>query len=251
MFAYFPMPLRALCRKLIGAVSIILLLSPGVVQAKERKLLISSFQDIIIEGDLIVTVITGKSPSATASGDRNAIDSLRLSQSGNKLTLIQKNPGGSNATMANSAPLTITITNRALRDITIRGNGQLTVNAIRQSGNSRIRLLGSGQVMIDSVAIGNMDVSISGNGMVAIARGAVRDARVSIDGSGSYNAPNTQHKKLTLAQNGGAETNAKVLDYADISNDGAGNVTITGKGKCNVSRKGSGSINCAHFDKSK
>jgi Putative auto-transporter adhesin, head GIN domain len=251
MFAHSQMQPRALCHKLIWAVGITLLLLPGTIQAKERKLLISSFQDIIIEGDLIVSVMTGKSPSAIASGDRDAIDSLRLSQSGNKLTLSQKNAGSGNSRMPNSTPLTITITNRALRDVTIRGNGQLTVNAIRQPGNSRIRLLGSGQVMIDSVAIGNMDVSIAGNGTVTIGSGAVRDARVSIDGSGSYNAPGTQHKKLILSQNGGAETNADVLEYADISNDGAGNVTITGKGKCNILRKGSGSISCAHFEKSK
>jgi hypothetical protein len=237
-------------RRCFIAFASIALLSSFAAQAKERRLLISSFEDIMIEGNVTVNLVTGKPPSAMATGDRNAIDSLSVSQSGETLTLLQRTPSYDNERNRNSSPLTITITNRAVRNIIVRGNGQLQINNLRQAGNVNIRILGNGQVKIDMIAVGNLDVSIFGNGVVALAGGTVRDARVTIDGSGSYLAPQMQNRNLILSQNGGAETKANILDRADINNDGAGSITITGKGKCSVARKGTGVISCANFDKS-
>jgi Putative auto-transporter adhesin, head GIN domain len=236
-----------LVRHIIMALCLLSFYAPSASQAKDRKLLISSFEDIVVEGDLIVNIITGKSPSAIACGDREAIDSLRMSQSGDQLTLTQANTTYSNNTARNSGPLSITITNRSLRNITMRGSGQLTVNELRQTGNSRIKLFGSGQITITRVTIGAMDVAISGNARLSIGSGKVRDATVAIDGSGGYIAAMVDHNMLSLSQNGGAETIANVLDRASINNNGAGNVTITGKGKCDISRAGIGSIKCANL----
>ncbi len=222
---------------------------PTASQAKDRKLLVSSFEDIVVEGDLIVNIITGKSPSAIASGDRNAIDSLRMSQSGDQLTLIQTNAVYSNEGARNNAPLSITITNRSLRNVTMRGSGRLTINDLRQSGTSHIKIFGSGQVTITRVAISTLDVAIIGNAQLSLGSGKIRDAKVTIDGSGGYIAAGVDHIILSLSQNGGAETKANVLDRANISNNGAGSVTITGKGKCDIARNGIGSINCANVAK--
>ncbi len=236
-----------LTRHIALALSVLSFCLPSVSQAKDRKLLISSFEDIVVEGDLIVNIITGKSPSAIASGDRNAIDTLRMSQSGDQLTLTQTNAVYSNEGARNAAPLSITITNRSLRNVTMRGSGQLTINELRQTGNSRIKLFGSGQINIARVTISALDVAISGNARLSIDSGKIRDAKVTIDGSGGYIAAGVEHSILSLSQNGGAETTAKVLDRANISNSGAGIVTITGKGKCDISRAGIGSINCTNF----
>jgi Putative auto-transporter adhesin, head GIN domain len=237
-------------RTLTTAFVLLVMVASGSVEAKDRKLLISSFEDIVIEGNLVINLVTGKPPSALASGDRGAIDSLSLRQSDNTLTLLQKTSNTENSRSRDGAPLTITITNRAVRNITVRGNGQVQVNGMRQAGNARIQILGNGKVTIDSIAVGNLDVSISGNGLVALTAGTVREARVTIDGSGSYLAPQMQNRNLILSQNGGAETKANVVDHADIVNDGAGTITITGKGKCSIARRGTGTINCMNYDKS-
>lgn len=233
-----------LVRHIVFALCLLPLCLPSASQAKDRKLLISSFEDIVVEGDLIVNIITGKSPSAIASGDRNAIDSLRMSQSADQLTLTQTNIIYANDSARNNSPLSITITNRSLRNITMRGSGQLTINDLRQTGYSRIKIFGSGQVTISRVAISALDVAISGNARLSLGSGKIRDAKVSIDGSGGYIAAGVDHGILSLSQNGAAETTANVLDRASISNSGAGIITITGKGKCDISRSGIGSIKC-------
>ncbi len=244
---FYKLKFHAACS--LGMAFACMVMFANAAEANDRKLLISSFEDIVVEGNILVNIITDKPPSAIVSGDRSTIDSLYLRQSGNVLTLLQK-PDNNSGNNKNSAPLSINITNRAVRNIIVRGNGQVQINDMRQSGNARIRILGNGQVKIQTMAVGTLDVSISGNGVVALLSGTVGDARVSIDGSGSYLAPQLQNRNLVLTQNGGAETKANVLDHADIINDGAGMITITGKGKCSVKRKGTGVISCTRFDKS-
>jgi hypothetical protein len=239
-----------LMRYIAMAIALLSFAMPSVSQAKERKILISSFKDIVVEGDLIVNIVTGKSVGAFASGDKDGIESLRISQSSDQLKLTKKPSSNANGGGASALPLTLTISNRALRNITIRGNGVVQVNSLRQTGNSSIKIYGSGQVSIDNMSSNIMDVAISGSGRLAIGGGSVRDARVSIDGSGSYMAEALNHKILSLSQNGGSEAAANVSDSATISNNGAGNVNILGKGKCTIARTGTGTVNCASAKKS-
>lgn len=234
---------------LSGLIALTMFAYANAAEARDRNLLIAGFQDIVVEGDILVNLVTGKAPSAMASGDRDAIDNLRLSQSGNTLTLLQKTTSNQYGTAKNSAPLSINITNRSVRSIIIRGNGQLRINDMRQTGAGRIRVLGNGLVAIDTVTAGTLDVSIFGNGSVELGKGNVRDARVSIEGNGRYLAADMQSRNFVLTQNGAAETKANVTDLAEISNNGAGSVNITGKGKCTITRKGTGTINCAQFQK--
>jgi hypothetical protein len=235
-------------RHIVMAFALLSFCMPSVCQAKERKILISSFKDIVVEGDVIVNIETGKSVGAVASGDKDSIESLRISQSSDQLKLTKKPSGNSSGPSA--LPLTLTISNRAVRNITIRGNGAVHVNSLRQTGNSSIKIYGSGQVSIDNMSSNIMDVAISGSGRLAIGGGTVRDARVSIDGSGSYMAEALNHKILSLSQNSGSEAVASVSDSATISNNGAGTVNILGKGKCIIARTGTGTVNCASAKKS-
>ena len=63
-----------------GALIALVLASPA--NAVERKLLIGSFESIVVIGDIDVSVETGKPVSAKASGDRRVLDSLKLERSG-------------------------------------------------------------------------------------------------------------------------------------------------------------------------
>ena len=71
----------------IGGLSSVLcvttaLAAAGPASAEERKMLVGSFEDIQVFGDINVEILTGKSPTARATGDKHVIDGLKLERSG-------------------------------------------------------------------------------------------------------------------------------------------------------------------------
>ena len=221
---------------------------PNAAGAIERKLLVASFENIVVIGDITVSVQTGKSPSAKASGDKRVLDSLKLERVGTTLRIrlqdIINNDKGTPITQ----PLRVTLTTQQIRDMTLSGNGQLTVSEIRQSDASRLLIAGGGKVIIGRVIADQFSANINGNGQVDIGGGIVRDSRVTIVGAGEYQAAKLQARKLRLEHNGNAKSVATVSEGTEIYNRGSGNITIGGAGTCFIKLAGNAAINCAKID---
>ena len=71
----------------IGTLGVALSLSVGFFAersalADERKILVASFENIQVIGDIKVQVQTGKAPSAKAKGDKRVLDALKLERVG-------------------------------------------------------------------------------------------------------------------------------------------------------------------------
>jgi Putative auto-transporter adhesin, head GIN domain len=217
--------------------------------AAERTLLMGSFEDIIIIGDMQVNIITNKAPSAKATGDKRALDSLRLDRSGTVMTIRMQDIIYSDKAKPISQPLIINLTNRQVRNIAIRGNARLSVSELRQVADAKIGIDGGGDIRIGKAISDSLSASVSGNGSIHILGGSVRLTKVDMQGNGTFDAIAMPTQQLKLSQNGNATSSALIEERADITNIGAGNIDIVGKGLCFIRKAGSAIIKCAHTAK--
>ena len=229
-----------------GALIALVVASPA--NAVERKLLIGSFENIVVIGDIDVSVETGKPVSAKASGDRRVLDSLKLERSGTTLRVRVLDLLNNDKRKRITEPLRVTLTTPVLQNVVLSGNGMVNVNSIKQPDAAKILISGNGKVTVNTIASDQFTADINGNGQIDVGGGLVRDARVTIIGAGEYRGAKLQARKLRLEHNGNATSSATVDEGTDIYNRGSGNMTIGGKGTCFIKLAGRATINCAKID---
>ena len=216
--------------------------------AIERRLLVASFENIVVIGDITVTVETGKSVSAKASGDKRLLDSLKLERTGTTLRIRLQDIINNDKGRPITAPLRVVLTTRQIRDMALSGNGDLTVSEVRQPDAARMVISGGGKITVKRLVTDQFAASINGNGRIDIGGGVVRDSRVTILGAGEFQGSKLQTRKLRLEHNGNATSSATVEEGTEIYNRGSGNITIGGSGTCFIKLAGAAAINCAKVD---
>jgi Putative auto-transporter adhesin, head GIN domain len=214
----------------------------------ERKLLVASFENIVVIGDINVTVLTGKAPSAIASGDKRVLESLKLERVGTTLRVRLQDVVNNSKGIPITVPLSVRLTTQDIKDITLSGNGNLTVSEVKQQDLVRLLLAGNGSVNIARLIADQFSAQINGNGKIELGGGTVREGRVAINGAGGFEGAKAQMRKLRLEHNGNAISTATVEEQTEIFNEGLGNISIGGKGTCFVKKAGAAAINCAKID---
>jgi Putative auto-transporter adhesin, head GIN domain len=243
-----------LCGRIYAALLVALVLPmalalPQTAHAEKRKLLVGSFQDVTVYGDMQVEIVTGKAPTASATGDRATLDLLRLERDSEHLIIrVQQTPLDSNRTRI-TQPLVIYLGTRQLRNISLSGNARLHITNIRRDGISRIIVDGGGNIDIDALNTDKIDAAISGTGRIGIGKGAARETSLRIQGAGIYDAQNLLTRKFMLEQNGNATVNVRAEENATISNIGSGNITVIGNAECFIRKAGAAIISCPQDSK--
>lgn len=221
---------------------------PGNAHAVERKLLVASFDSIQVIGDITVIVQTGRAVSGIANGDQRMLDSLKLERVGNTLRVRLQNIINNDNSRPITQRLRVVLTTQDIRDITLSGNGDLTVSNVSQPAGVRILIAGGGRVSIGNLQADVFTANIDGNGQIQISGGSARDSRVTISGAGGYQGANMLSRKLRLEHIGNASSSASASEETQIFNRGSGNIKIGGAGTCFIKAAGGASINCAKID---
>ncbi|NJM50528.1 MAG: hypothetical protein HC843_06270 [Sphingomonadales bacterium] len=217
-------------------------------QAESRKLLVSGFQDLVVDGDIRVVITTGKGSSGRASGDRRILDLLKLDHTSDTLTIRVQRPPNNEVGVRVSEPLVVTLTTLQVRNVALTGNGSIKINAIDRPGNTRLYLNGGGSINVDRMKVDRLFVNIFGTGEVALNDGTARETTLSIEGSPRIDLANVASRKISLDLNGNAKIIAQAEESATISSQGSGNITITGTAECLIRRAGNAAIQCPKED---
>lgn len=238
-------------RGAIGFIAVLTLAGAGLAQAGrpvERKLLVGSFENIQVIGDIQVDVQTGKAPSAKASGDKRMLESLKLERVGTTLRVRLQDIVNNNKGVPITAPLRVTLTTQEIKDITLSGNGTLAISEVRQQDLVRMLIAGNGLVSIGKLIADQFTATINGNGRIELGGGSIRDGRVTIDGAGGFDGAKAPMRNLRIEHIGNAVSTATVSEDSEIFNRGSGNITIGGKGKCFIKQAGAAAINCVRIE---
>lgn len=209
-------------------------------QAAERKFMVSSFDKLIVEGDLNVQLTTGKAPSAVASGEKRAVDTVNIERSGNTVT-VRYRPSA--VTRSNAGPVTVALTTHNIGTIILRGSAVMTADTVK-APNSRVEIIGAGSLTINDIKSDKLISIVQGSAKFAIAKGAVATGDMLIDGAADIAAPDLIFNELRLIQNGQAKSLLRAERKVEISTAGSGSVEILGKATCFIREAGNAKIRC-------
>ncbi len=220
---------------LIGALA-----SPAA--AAERGYTVTSFDRVRVEGPFAVRVVTGKAPSARATGSAEALERVQLRVEGRTL-LVRPNlsswggyPGQS------QAPVSIVVTTPALLTAVLLGSGRLDID--RMTGaRAVVTVEGSGRIAIAALDVDTASLAAAGSGGIEAA-GRTKQAVVIVRGVAEVRAPGLIASDLTLtAETAGAVT-LQASRSAKVTAAGLGAVEVAGNAACEVRQLGAGPVTC-------
>ena len=234
-------------RNSILAAAMLSALITAPASAAERKLLMAGFKNLVVEDDLEVTLTVGQSPKATVTGDKAEISRVILERRGNTVIVKLRNAQSNSSRRPATEPLRVAISNRDLENIELRGNGRIVASQLKNAGNARIFVFGSGDVTVTDVTALQLTASVIGNGSVTMAGGKVRNGLIELQGNAKIDAAAVSFSNVQITHQGNGTSSANVTDDATIFNSGRGKITISGKGSCFIKQAGSATIDCPKY----
>jgi hypothetical protein len=227
----------------------IAMMAAAPASAEERKMLVASFENIQVLGDINVEVQTGKAPSARVKGDRRVLDSLKLERIGMTLRVRLQGPLSDAKGTPMSQPVQVLLSTQGIKDMTVSGNGTLKISSVGEPDAVRMLIAGNGAIAVEQLNADKFSANIDGNGRIEIKKGNIRDAKVTLNGAGQFDAPDVKMRTVRLEHIGNAVSRVQALEEANIFNRGTGNITVGGSGSCFIRQAGSAAINCARIGK--
>lgn len=206
--------------------------------------------------DMTINVRVGSEPSLVIEADNNLLPMIHTETSGDTLKIWTD---GNLRSSSNG--IRVTYTTPRLTQIKAYGSGRVVLGGlngdalyITQSGSMRMQLAGSvGRLDIDRNGSGTLDASamssttanIASNGSGRVELGPVRGEQFSavLQGSGSLSASGAV-RNLDVRINGSGDASLAALssEMADLSSNGAGDISVTVTRKLQARANGSGRI---------
>ncbi|MBB4609965.1 GIN domain-containing protein [Sphingomonas yabuuchiae] len=201
--------------------------------AAERRVDLSSFDKLRVEGPFRVTMTTAPSPRGTLSGDGAALRQVEAQVMGS--TLVVRRSGGGDA------PVTLALAAPPLSGVTVIGGAQVTVQAMK--GNAlTLSVTGTGEARIGRADGDQLTAMLFGPARLTIEGGRVGKARLAANGPASIAADTLEAGDLTVTLDGPGEIAARARYTAAVANGGLGKVAVAGTPKCRIT--GGGPVRC-------
>jgi hypothetical protein len=210
--------------------------------AAERRYSVTDFDRIQVDGPYEVTLTTGGSSQATATGDQRAIDRIAVDVQGRTLR-IRPNPsawGGYPG--AQTGPVRIVLTSRLVRGATVIGPGSLAIDRARGL-RIELSLSGSGSLSVGAVEADVLILGLLGSGEMTVA-GKAKQLRLTVEGSGDFSGRSlaSEDAQITAGTSGALTVGA--ARTAKVSAHGRGSVEIVGTPACTLSGPAAALVRC-------
>lgn len=210
--------------------------------AAEKRYAISDFDHVQVFGPFTVAIQTGRATSVTASGDAEALDMVSVTSSGGVLTIQTLSKARSSWKEEPHTAARLVVVVPQLKGVRLLGAGTIAAAEIRGISND-ITLNGSGQVSVAKLASDAATIYLSGSGRITLA-GTAKNVSANVSGSGDIDAALLSASDLKIVSATSGRITAKALRTADVKQNGAGEVVVTGKPSCLVENPGTGSVRC-------
>ena len=221
-----------------------LLAAPGSASAADRSVGIGSFDRVRIDGPFIVTVVTGQSPGARISGDRDVIADVEVRSDGGTVFVRRTINGtwGEHGTATATMPVTVTLTTPMLSSVQVLGSAKVGITRMT-APRVDLSLAGPGSIAVDAADTADLRMQLIGTGTLAIGGKAVA-ARMTSNGSGTIDAAKLEANDLLVGLDGLGQISARARYSARITSGGLGTVTVTGHPKCFVKAIAGAPVTC-------
>lgn len=212
------------------------------VSAAERGYSVTSFDRIRVEGPFVVTVSTGKTPSARASGTTEAIERVMVRVEGRTLLVRPNVSGWGGYPGRQDAPARIAVFTPALHTVNLLGSGRVDIDRIK-APKAILTVEGSGRLNVGALEADTVSLAVAGSGGIEAA-GRAKQASALARGVAEIRAGDLIVSDLSLvAETAGAVT-LNATRSAKVSATGVGAVEVLGSAACEVKKVGSGPLRC-------
>jgi hypothetical protein len=137
---------------------------------------VSAFSSLVLAGANDVTVNVGGEQAVVVRGDSNLVPLVSTEVDSGTLVI------GNHGSFKTRAPMSVTVTVPALTNVTLKGDGEITVTGV-QGDALAVSLPGTGNLVVAGSA-SRVDVSLSGTGQIDASRLASMDADAQLAGTG-------------------------------------------------------------------
>ncbi|SHI29954.1 Putative auto-transporter adhesin, head GIN domain [Hymenobacter daecheongensis DSM 21074] len=206
----------------------------GPVEAENRAVSAFNRVDLAIDGTVYLT--QGTPASVRVEAQRNVLEVLQTSVSGEKLSI-----GFGRVQVRRHEPIRVYITTPNLQAVAVAGSGELQGKEGWQVQDLDLALSGSGSIGFDNITARDLDTDISGSGTVRLS-GAAHSHSVDLSGSGKVEAYGLrlQTADVRISGSGACYLTASEALRATIS--GSGNIYYRGRPAVTVRVSGSGRV---------
>ncbi len=207
----------------------------GKIVTQESK--VRDYRAIAISVPAKVELRQGETEGVTVETDDNIQAMLEVVVEGNTLKIRTKEKN----VYPKTRTFNIVINCKRLDDIAMDNSGRLSAARLNAS-DLRVRLGGSGDIVIQDLRVDTLRAAIGGSGNFTAAGNASQIAG-NIGGSGSMNMAKLMAKDVRVSIGGSGSVETWATDNLNVSIGGSGNVEYYGDPRVTKSIGGSGSVN--------
>ena len=230
-------------RMLVRVAPLALLFAAAPAVAADRVFSVGSYERVRVDGPFEVRIVTGGSPNAKASGDRQLLDRLAIAVNGTILTVRLGNGGwGEMPRSKVNAPPVITLSAPRLTSLAISAGARVTVTRM-VAQRIDLSVIGSGSLALERADTDQLRAALTGSGTMTIG-GRANRATLLTDGPGTIDASTMTVNDLIVQLAGAGDTKAAARHTAQVTTTGLGSVTVIGNAKCVVKSVAGGPVTC-------
>jgi len=210
----------------------------GKLATEQRP--VGSFQAVTLNGSMKVVLRQSGKEAVEVTADDNLVSLVEttvVDRGGVPTLEIGTKPGASFSTRSR---MVVNVDLATLKSLTLVGSGDIVADTLK-AGDLQVQIDGSGDVQLRRLDAGKLAVSLSGSGDV-VATGRTAKLDVSIAGSGDVTMRELESDdvRVSIAGSGDARVNARKTLSVSIA--GSGDVDYTGDAAVKASVAGSGSV---------
>lgn len=217
------------------------LLAAGSAPApEERRVMLTGFDRIRVDGPFEVRVIAGP-PGAVVSGDRRAVERVSVRNQAGVL-VVGAGPASWQGWREKDGLAAVTVTVPQLRAASINGGGKLEIaNVAGQRVDLGVN--GAGSLTVQRLTADQLVTTLAGTGVIRLDGGTARMARFTSYGAGSIEATGLIVNDLTVHSQSAGDSRFTARFTASVSTLGTGSVRVEGNAACRL--VGPGPASCA------
>ena len=216
-------------------------LGPGSPAATaERSYTITDFSRVRVDSGYRVTLKTGVSPFAKATGSPDALDAVSVDVEGETL-IVRHNPSGWGGYPGERpGPVEISVGTHDLSAVWLNGSGAIAIDKVKGQA-FQLSVQGSGTASIDQLAVDRLQADLTGSGSVTLG-GTAATARLGVSGPGSIDGSRLVTKDATIGAEGDASIKLTATNTAEVRSSGTATVDLSGSPACTVHASGSATV---------
>jgi hypothetical protein len=210
--------------------------------AAERRYSVVDFDRVQVDGPYRVTLVSGTSSSARATGSQAALDRVSVEVQGRTLRIrANRSAWTPSSARVDGGPVTVELTTRDLAAASVNGSGTLHIDRAKGLKVDLV-VTGSGRLSVGRVDVDNLSLGLVGSGRMILA-GRARQLRASVQGSGDLEADALTAEDAVLLSETAGRVAFSAARTAKVRAGGMGEVEIGGKASCDVVARG-GPVRC-------